>query len=169
MDSNTKGHIQWFYFSVKNGTRKQKLKMNICNLSRGKSLYNSVCSAILRVCNRLYFQSKDINALELVGFKMVVILVLRRNSWGMTILMINWQTIYWLTTALNFNITFSTKMIRSSLPTAFPLPLVDCCSSYLCCLLSGLSRVILAKVYQVLIFLSCTLLTTIPKKKKKIS
>ena len=25
MDANTKGHVQWFYFSVKNGTRKQKL------------------------------------------------------------------------------------------------------------------------------------------------
>jgi len=52
VDANTKGHVQWFYFSVKNGSRKQNLKMNLCNLSKAKSLYEAVIWSLLRVCSR---------------------------------------------------------------------------------------------------------------------
>ena len=38
-DVNTKGHTQWFYFSVKN-MRKETYKFNILNLLKADSLYN---------------------------------------------------------------------------------------------------------------------------------
>ena len=39
IDSNTRGHTQWYYFSIKNGKKKQTLKLNICNITKGKALY----------------------------------------------------------------------------------------------------------------------------------
>ncbi|KAL0490549.1 cytosolic carboxypeptidase [Acrasis kona] len=39
-DVNTKGHTQWFYFSVKNARKGIKYKFNIINLVKGDSLYN---------------------------------------------------------------------------------------------------------------------------------
>lgn len=33
IDSNTRGHLSWFYFSIKNG-RKEKVKLTICNLTK---------------------------------------------------------------------------------------------------------------------------------------
>lgn len=60
VDANTKGHIQWFYFSVKNGSRKQKLKMNLCNLSKAKSLYNTVSTMLSRVCNLMCLRGRPI-------------------------------------------------------------------------------------------------------------
>lgn len=39
IDSNTRGHAQWFYFSIKNGEYKQKIKINICNISKPGTLY----------------------------------------------------------------------------------------------------------------------------------
>jgi hypothetical protein len=38
IDSNTKGHVQWFNFSVKNCGRK-KVKFNIVNFKKAKSMY----------------------------------------------------------------------------------------------------------------------------------
>lgn len=69
VDSNTKGHVQWFYFSVKNGSRRQKLKMNLCNLSKAKSLYDAVPCLLLRVYNLMYFRRKRIGSMEWVGLK----------------------------------------------------------------------------------------------------
>jgi len=40
-DSNTRGHTQWFYFSVSSQSRR-RVKLNICNLSKGKMLYEKV-------------------------------------------------------------------------------------------------------------------------------
>ena len=40
VDSNTRGHLIWFYFSVKNKENKRKIKLNICNLRRPSKLYD---------------------------------------------------------------------------------------------------------------------------------
>ena len=39
VDSNTRGHTQWFYFSVQNGAKTGKVTFNICNLTKPKTLY----------------------------------------------------------------------------------------------------------------------------------
>jgi hypothetical protein len=39
-DVNTRGHTQWFYFSVKNARKGFKYKFNIINLCKPDSLYN---------------------------------------------------------------------------------------------------------------------------------
>ena len=41
IDSNTRGHTQWFYFSVQNGNKKGKVTFNICNLTKPKTLYEN--------------------------------------------------------------------------------------------------------------------------------
>ena len=42
VDTNTKGHFSWYYFMIKNKTTKPKLKINICNFCKRKSLYSKV-------------------------------------------------------------------------------------------------------------------------------
>lgn len=42
IDSNTKGHIFWFNFSVGNGKVGSVIRFNICNLTKSKSLYEKV-------------------------------------------------------------------------------------------------------------------------------
>lgn len=39
IDTNTRGHVQWFNFTVKNFGRK-KVRFNIVNFKKIKSLYN---------------------------------------------------------------------------------------------------------------------------------
>ena len=39
LDTNTRGHVQWFNFTVKNNHRK-KIKLNIVNFKKFKTLYN---------------------------------------------------------------------------------------------------------------------------------
>jgi hypothetical protein len=39
IDSNTRGHTSWYYFSVKNGDKLQKVTLNICNLTKPRNLY----------------------------------------------------------------------------------------------------------------------------------
>jgi hypothetical protein len=39
IDSNTRGHTLWFYFSVQNGNKLGKITFNICNLTKPKALY----------------------------------------------------------------------------------------------------------------------------------
>lgn len=56
VDTNTKGHHQWFYFSVlyKDAVMcNRKVKFNICNFTKSTSLY----SAGMRVC--IARQSQD--------------------------------------------------------------------------------------------------------------
>jgi hypothetical protein len=53
IDANTKGHVQWFYFSIRNGKRREKIKLNLCNLSKPKSLYENVLDFLCRACNPL--------------------------------------------------------------------------------------------------------------------
>jgi hypothetical protein len=38
VDSNTRGHLQWYNFTIRSH-KKQALLLNICNFSKGKSLY----------------------------------------------------------------------------------------------------------------------------------
>jgi cytosolic carboxypeptidase protein 2/3 len=42
VDSNTRGHTNWFYFTVANGEYLGKVQLNICNFRREKSLYQRV-------------------------------------------------------------------------------------------------------------------------------
>ena len=39
VDSNTRGHLHWFNFKVKNCVKGQVYKFNICNFQKGKVLY----------------------------------------------------------------------------------------------------------------------------------
>lgn len=39
-DINSKGHTQWFYFRVQNTRKNQKVKFNLLNFLKPKSLYN---------------------------------------------------------------------------------------------------------------------------------
>jgi predicted lactoylglutathione lyase len=39
IDTNTRGHVQWFNFTVKN-IGKKKVRFNIVNFKKNKSLYN---------------------------------------------------------------------------------------------------------------------------------
>ena len=40
VDSNTRGHLQWFNFKVKNMIKGNTYKFNISNFLKSKSLYN---------------------------------------------------------------------------------------------------------------------------------
>ncbi len=40
VDSNTRGHLHWFNFKVKNMQKLIKYRFNICNLQKSKSLYS---------------------------------------------------------------------------------------------------------------------------------
>ena len=42
VDSNTKGHTNWFYFTIQNGGFIGSTTFNICNFRREKSLYQRV-------------------------------------------------------------------------------------------------------------------------------
>lgn len=39
VDSNTKGHLQWFNFRISNLESGKIYKLNICNFQKGKNLY----------------------------------------------------------------------------------------------------------------------------------
>lgn len=39
VDSNTRGHFQWYYFSIEGGVKGSTVKLNICNFYKKKSLY----------------------------------------------------------------------------------------------------------------------------------
>jgi hypothetical protein len=39
VDSNTRGHMQWYNFTVKGGSQ-NKIKLNIVNFRRSKTLYS---------------------------------------------------------------------------------------------------------------------------------
>ena len=38
-DTNTKGHTNWFYFKVSNGGENEKIRLNICNMTKNRNLY----------------------------------------------------------------------------------------------------------------------------------
>jgi cytosolic carboxypeptidase protein 2/3 len=40
VDSNTKGHLQWFNFKITNLKENVKYKINICNFQKGKTLFS---------------------------------------------------------------------------------------------------------------------------------
>ena len=47
VDSNTRGHTNWFYFKIMNAKAKQKIKINIVNFVKYQSLYKRVSSLVL--------------------------------------------------------------------------------------------------------------------------
>lgn len=46
IDSNTRGHTQWFNFTIKNGNKK-RIKINICNFRKEKTLLQRVYSLVI--------------------------------------------------------------------------------------------------------------------------
>lgn len=54
VDSNTRGHTNWFYFSISNGESIGKVSINICNFRREKSLYQRVRPHSLRDYGHIY-------------------------------------------------------------------------------------------------------------------
>jgi hypothetical protein len=42
VDTNTKGHTNWYYFTVENFNFVGSVRFNICNFRREKSLYQRV-------------------------------------------------------------------------------------------------------------------------------
>ena len=42
VDTNTRGHHQWFYFSCKNQNYQGRVKFNILNFTKRDALYNQV-------------------------------------------------------------------------------------------------------------------------------
>jgi len=46
-DTNTCGHMQWFNFTIKNRT-KEKVKINICNNRKARTLYSRVFILLFR-------------------------------------------------------------------------------------------------------------------------
>lgn len=46
IDSNTQGHIFWFYFSVKNMKKGRKIKFNLANLTKNDTHYTKVIFVI---------------------------------------------------------------------------------------------------------------------------
>lgn len=49
IDTNTRGHLQWFNFTVKN-CGKRRVKFNIVNFKKAKTLYQRVLFPICRAC-----------------------------------------------------------------------------------------------------------------------
>ncbi len=54
VDTNTRGHTNWFYFKVENGTWLGTVKFNICNFRRQKSLYQRVNNLFILGYETLY-------------------------------------------------------------------------------------------------------------------
>ena len=48
IDSNTRGHLNWFYFMIKNGQPGKKIRLNICNLTKADTHYAKVNHLILK-------------------------------------------------------------------------------------------------------------------------
>lgn len=55
IDSNTRGHLQWFYFSISNGQKKDRIRLNICNISKPGTLYEKEMQPYMysRKCNQV--------------------------------------------------------------------------------------------------------------------
>jgi cytosolic carboxypeptidase protein 2/3 len=49
IDTNTRGHLQWFNFTVKN-CAKTRVRFNIVNFKKAKTLYQRVSVVIYREC-----------------------------------------------------------------------------------------------------------------------
>ncbi len=56
-DSNTCGHMQWFYFKVRNEC-KSSIRFNICNNKKNMTLYQRVCILLFREWNRLWIPKR---------------------------------------------------------------------------------------------------------------
>jgi cytosolic carboxypeptidase protein 2/3 len=48
VDSNTRGHTNWYYFSVSNGEFIGNVRFSLCNFRREKSLYQRVPSLLFQ-------------------------------------------------------------------------------------------------------------------------
>ena len=42
VDSNTRGHTLWYYFSIRNGRHRKSVQLNICNIGKHHNLYLKV-------------------------------------------------------------------------------------------------------------------------------
>lgn len=39
-DTNTKGHTNWYYFSIRNNQEVGSIRINICNMTKCRNLYS---------------------------------------------------------------------------------------------------------------------------------
>ena len=60
-DINSKGHTQWFYFRVSNVKKGLKVKFNMLNMIKPKSLYNDGMKVLI------YSEKKQVQAADLEG------------------------------------------------------------------------------------------------------
>lgn len=58
VDTNTKGHTNWYYFIVQNGNFVGNVRFNICNFRRDKSLYERVTFFVIIKGLRPYCYSR---------------------------------------------------------------------------------------------------------------
>ena len=58
IDSNTRGHVQWFNFTIKNNGRK-KIKLNIVNFKKAKTMYSRGMKPY--IFSEYLKQSKELN------------------------------------------------------------------------------------------------------------
>ena len=59
VDSNTKGHLQWFNFKVSNFKADTVYKFNICNFQKGKILYNRGMRPYMRSMMEARIENRD--------------------------------------------------------------------------------------------------------------
>ena len=48
-DSNTKGHTNWYWFTVENFNKLGSVKINICNMKKTKNLYGKGMSPYVKL------------------------------------------------------------------------------------------------------------------------
>lgn len=63
VDSNTRGHTQWFYFSASSRCARS-VRLNICNLTKDSHLYRKVCTLSVTQGMRPYLFSVRQNHLK---------------------------------------------------------------------------------------------------------
>lgn len=59
IDSNTRGHNQWYDFKVRNRGQLQKIRINIVNFKRRKTLYQRGMKPFVRVGNGEWSQAGE--------------------------------------------------------------------------------------------------------------
>lgn len=68
-DTNTCGHMQWFFFTIQNKS-KEKIKINICNNRKAKTLYERVIIILFREWNHMLCQNMIKNIKDQDGIKL---------------------------------------------------------------------------------------------------
>lgn len=57
-DTNTRGHTNWFYFTVSNKENLGEITLNICNFGKPKNLYNKGMKPYTKLSNKEWSQDE---------------------------------------------------------------------------------------------------------------